>query len=142
MTYQIKENVARRQVWGVTMTYNKSLTGWWTTSVFANVNYNRHEGVVNNRPLEVQMTTFTSNSSQVFRFAKTWTGELSGFYRSTAQEMGMFVIRHMGVFSVGLGKQLLKNKANVKLNIYDLFYIQKAKVDIRFGSIDAFVKNQ
>ncbi|MGV3529779.1 MAG: outer membrane beta-barrel protein [Flavisolibacter sp.] len=142
VTYQIKENVAKRQVWGLTMTYNKSLTGWWTTSVFANVNYNRYEGIVNNHPLEVQMTTFTANSSQVFRFAKTWTGELSGFYRSTAQETGMFVIRPMGVFSVGLGKQLLQNKANVKINVYDPFYIQKAKVDIRFGNIDAFVKNQ
>ena len=48
----------------------------------------------------------------------------------------------MGVFSFGFGKQILQNKGSIKLNIYDPFYIQSAKVDIKFGNIDAYVVNK
>jgi outer membrane receptor protein involved in Fe transport len=142
VTYQTKENVASRKVLGISASYNAPLTKWWTTSMFFNVNNNHYEGLVNGSQLDVRMTTFMTNMSQQFRFAKTWTAEINGFYRSTAQETGLFVIRPMGVVSFGFGKQLLKNKASLKLNIMDPFYIQKAKVDIQFGNIDAFVLNQ
>lgn len=142
VTYQTKENVASRQVLGLSLSYNAPLTKWWTTSMFTNVNYNHYKGIVNNTNLDVHMTTFMVSGSQQFRFAKTWSAEISGFYRSTAQETGMFVIRPMGVFSFGFAKQLLNNKANLKLNIYDPFYIQRAKVDIQLGNVDAYVLNK
>jgi hypothetical protein len=142
VTYQTRENVASRKVIGIAVSYNASVTKWWTTSVFANVNNNHYKGIVNNSTLDVQMTTFMANSSQQFKFAKTWTAEVNGFYRSTAQETGMFLIRPMGVVSFGLSKQFLKNKASLKLNVTDPFYIQKAKVDIKFSNIDTYVVNQ
>lgn len=142
VTYQTKENVASRKVLGLSVSYNAPITKWWTTSLFSNVNYNHYKGVVNNTSLDVTMTTFMINGSQQFRFAKTWSAELSGFYRSAAQETGMFLLRPMGVFSFGFAKQLLQNKASLKLNVYDPFYIQKAKVDIKLGNIDAYVVNQ
>ena len=142
VTFQTKENVASRKVLGLSVSYNAALTKWWTTSLFTNVNYNHYKGIVNNAPLDVQMTTFMINGSQVFRFAKTWSAEVSGFFRSTAQETGMFLIRPMGVVSFGFAKQILANKGSLKLNVYDPFYIQKAKVDIQFSNIDAYVVNQ
>lgn len=142
VTYQTKENIASRKVLGLSISYNAPLTKWWTTSLFSNVNYNRYKGLVNNTNLDVTMTTFMINGSQQFRFAQTWSAEISGFYRSAAQETGMYLIRPMGVFSFGFAKQLLDNKANIKLNIYDPFYIQKAKVDIQLGNIDAYVLNR
>ncbi|HET7897737.1 MAG TPA: outer membrane beta-barrel protein, partial [Flavisolibacter sp.] len=115
---------------------------WWTTSLFSNVNYNHYNGLVNNTDLDVKLTTFMINGSQQFRFAKTWSAEISGFYRTAAQETGMYLIRPMGVFSFGFAKQMLNNKASLKLNVYDPFYIQKAKVDIKLGNIDAYVLNR
>ena len=142
VTFQTKENVASRKVLGLSLSYNAPITKWWTTSMFTNVNYNHYQGLVNNTNLDVTMTTFMVSGSQMFRFGKTWSGEISGFFRSTAQETGMFLIRPMGVFSFGFAKQLLNNKANLKLNIYDPFYIQRAKVDVQLGNIDAYVENQ
>lgn len=142
VTYQTKENIASRKVVGLSVSYNASLTKWWTTSLFSNVNYNRYKGLVNNTPLDVEMVTYMVNGSQQFRFAKTWSAELSGFFRSAAQETGMYLIRPMGVFSFGFAKQLLNNKASLKLNVYDPFYIQKAKVDVKLGNIDAYVLNR
>jgi hypothetical protein len=82
------------------------------------------------------------NFSQQFRFAKTWTAEVNGFYRTRTQETGLFLIEPMGVVSFGFAKQIMKNKATLKLNINDPFYIQKAKVIIDYGNIDAVVTNR
>lgn len=142
VTYQTKENVAKRRTLGLSVSYNAPVTKWWTASVFMNVNHNHYEGTVNNHFLDVSLVSFMANASQQFKFAKTWTAEVNGFYRSSAQETGMFLIRPMGVVSFGFGKQLMKNKVSLKLNVYDPFYIQKAKVVIAYQNIDALVLNR
>ncbi|HVG40482.1 MAG TPA: outer membrane beta-barrel protein, partial [Chitinophagaceae bacterium] len=142
VTYQTKENVAKRRTIGLAVSYNAPITKWWTMSVFTNVNNSHYEGIVNNLPLNVSLTSFMGNTSQQFKFAKTWSAEINGFYRTSAQETGLFLIRPMGVVSFGFGKQLFKNKANLKLNLWDPFYIQKARVVIDYGNIDAQVNNK
>lgn len=142
VTYQTKENVAKRQTIGLSVSYNAPITKWWTTSIFMNVNNSHYEGIVNNAPLDVSLTSFMGNTSQQFKFAKTWSAEVNGFYRTSAQETGMFLIRPMGVVSFGFGKQIMKNKASLKLNVYDPFYIQKAKVVIDHDAIDTYVMNR
>ncbi len=142
VTYQTKENVAKRRTIGLAISYNAPVTKWWTTSVFVNVNNNHYEGLVNNLPLNVSLTSLMANSSQQFRFAKTWTAEVTGFYRTRSQETGLFLIEPMGVVSFGFGKQILKNKANLKLSVTDPFYIQRTTVIINYGNIDALVHNK
>jgi len=142
VTYQTKENVAKRQTLGFSVSYNAPVTKWWTTSIFMNVNNSHYEGIVNNAPLDVNLTSFMGNASQQFRFAKTWSAEVNGFYRTSAQETGLFLIRPMGVVSFGFGKQIFQNKGSLKLNIYDPFYIQQARVIIKHENIDAKVNNR
>lgn len=142
VTYQTKENVAERRTIGLAVSYNAPVTKWWTASVYLNVNNNHYQGIVNNLPLNVSLTSFMSNTSQQFKFAKTWSAEINGFYRTRAQVTGLFLIEPMGVVSFGFGKQLFKNKANLKLNLSDPFYIQRAKVVIDYGNIDAVVHNK
>ena len=142
VTFQTKENVAQRRTIGLSVSYNGAVTKWWTTSVFMNVNNSHYEGIVNNLPLDVTLTAFMGHTSQQFRFAKTWTAEVNGFYRSSTQETGLFLLRPMGVVSFGFSKQILKTKGTLKLNIWDPFYIQKVKVIIDYGNIDAVVNNR
>jgi outer membrane receptor protein involved in Fe transport len=142
VTFQTKENVAKRKTLGLSVSYNAPITKWWTTSVFVNVNNSHYSGIVNNSPLDVSLTSFMGNTSQQFRFAKTWNAEVSAFYRTSAQETGLFLVRPIGVVSFGFGKQVLKNKGTVKLNFNDPFYIQRVKVVIMHEDIDAFVRNQ
>lgn len=142
VTYQTRENVAQRRTIGLAISYNAPVTKWWTSSVYLNVNNNHYKGIVNNLPLDVSLTAFMANASQQFRFLKTWNAEVNGFYRTPAQETGLFLIEPMGVVSFGFGKQLFKNKANLKLSVIDPFYIQKAIVIIDYGNIDAIVHNR
>lgn len=142
VTFQTKENVAKRQVIGLSMSYNAPINKWWTTSLFSNVNHSHYEGIVNGSMLDVNLVSFMANMSQQFRFAKTWIAEVNGFFRTNTLETGMFLIRPMGVVSFGLSKQVLKTKGTLKLNIYDPFYLQQARVVIDYQNIDAYVTNR
>ncbi|MEO6914753.1 MAG: outer membrane beta-barrel family protein [Chitinophagaceae bacterium] len=142
VTFQTKENVAKSQTIGLSVSYNAPVNTWWTTSLFANVYHSHYEGVVNDIALDARLASFMLNASEQFRFARTWTAEVSGFYRGSTLETGMFLIRPMGVVSFGFGKQILHKKATLKLNITDPFFIQKARVLIDYGNIDALVTNR
>jgi outer membrane receptor protein involved in Fe transport len=142
VTYQTKENVARRSTLGLAVSFNKNLTKFWTSNIYVNVNNSHYEGIVNDTKLDVSLISFMGHTTQVFRFAKTWSAEVNGFYRTRAQETGMFLIEPMGVISFGISKQIFRNKGTLKINAIDPFYIQRAKVIIDLGNIDALVNNQ
>ncbi|MDB5252501.1 MAG: hypothetical protein JWP27_1670 [Flaviaesturariibacter sp.] len=135
-TFQTKENIATRRNIGVAVSYNAPVTKWWTTSLYVNVFNNYFEGVINGQPLSVSATSGMANMSQQFRFAKTWNAEVNGWFRSKAQEAGLIVARPMGVVSFGFGKQIIKGKGTLKLNISDPFYLQKFRGYTKFDNID------
>lgn len=136
VTFQTKENIATRRNIGIAVSYNKPITSWWTVSLYGNLFNNYFNGLVNNTPLEADITSFMANANNQFKFAKTWGGELSGFYQSTMQEAGTIVARPMGMFSVGLSKQVLKSKGTVKLSVTDPFRLMQFRGYTQFGNID------
>ena len=142
VTYLTKENVAKRRNIGIAMSYNQPLTKWWTVSLYGNLFNNYFEGVVNNEPLKADITSFTGNMNNQFKITKTWSAELSGFYRSKMLDAAMMVAEPMGVVSCGFSKQVLKTKGTVKINIIDPFYIQKFRGTTQHGPIDVNIKSQ
>lgn len=136
VSFQTKENIATRRNIGVAVSYNASVTKWWSTSVYGNLFNTHFEGVVNNAPLDASITSFMGNTSQQFRFAKTWTAEVNGFFRTPMQEGGIIISKPMGVVSFGFGKQIIKGKGTLRLNISDPFRFQQFKGDIKFDNIN------
>ncbi len=136
VTFQTKENIARRRNVGIAISYNQPITKWWTVSLYGNVFNNQFTGFVNGLPLDAGFTAFMANMNNQFKFAKTWGGEISGFYRSKMQDGGLIVALPMGVINFGVSKQVLKSKGTLKLSINDPFYIQKFRGYTQFGSID------
>ena len=142
VTFLTRENIAERTNIGLSLSYNKSVVKWWTTSVFFNVFQNHFIGLVNNTPLDAKIESFMFNSNNQFKFKKGWGAELSGFYRSSMQEGGMMLSRPMGVVSVGASKQVLKEKGTLRLSVRDPFYIQQFRADVEFGNIDMSIRNK
>ncbi|WP_046369955.1 outer membrane beta-barrel family protein [Flavihumibacter petaseus] len=136
VTYQTKENIARRRNIGIAISYNQQLTKWWTISLFGNAFNNHFTGEVNGLPLDASITSFLGNMNNQFKIGKTWGAELSGFYRSKMQDGGLIIAEPMGVISGGASKQILKGKGTLKLTIADPFYIQRFRGYTQFGSID------
>lgn len=142
VTFQIKENVATRRNIGLASSYNAPITKWWSTSLYAIVFNNHFEGIVNGKELEADITSFMANMSQRFTFKKGWAAEITGFYRSRAQEGGLIIADPMGVVSFGASKQILKNKGTLKLNVSDPFWIQRFRGSTQFDNMDVQIKSQ
>lgn len=142
VTYQTKENVATLRNMGLAISYNAPITKWWTTSLYGNLYNNRYKGLINNKMLQQDVTAYSFNMNQQFRFAKTWGAELSGWYNSRNLITSMFVLDQMYMMSFGASKQILKTKGSIKLSVIDPFRWQKVRVTAEHGDIDVLVNNR
>jgi hypothetical protein len=133
-------NIGRRENAGASVSLHLPVTKWWTTILYANVNYNHFSGMLYGENLDVSATTFMGNLNNQFSFGKGWNAELSGWYRSAGIE-GQVLIRPMGQASAALVKKILKDKGSVKLGIRDIFYTQQAKGKIDFQQTQATFHN-
>ena len=141
VTYQTKENVAKRRNIGIAVSYNAPVTKWWTTSLYGNAYNNFYKGIVNGAALSTNVNAFMVNMNQQFRFAKTWGAEVSGFYQSRSLMTSMFILDPIYVVSFGASKQVMKGKGSLKLSVIDPFKLQKVTVDVAHDNIDMLVKN-
>jgi outer membrane receptor protein involved in Fe transport len=124
-TYQTKENIASNKNIGLSVNYNKKLTKWWSINLFGNVFNNHYKGVIDNENIDVSVTAFNGNFSNQFTFNKGWTAELSGFYNSENLISSAILAEGRGMFSLGGGKQILKTKGTIKINVRDPLYIMR-----------------
>ena len=135
-TFIKKENIANQKQFGIAINVSNQYTKWWSGNIYVNVFHNEFSGIISGDAVKQNATTALLNVSQQFKFNKGWSAELSGFYRTKALE-GLFVIEPFGVMNIGVGKQILKNKGSVRLNVRDIFWSQKIKGIVKYGSIDA-----
>ena len=135
-TFIKKENIANQKQFGIAINASNQYTKWWSGNIYVNVFHNEFSGIISGDAVKQNATTALLNVSQQFKFNKGWSAELSGFYRTKALE-GLFVIEPFGVMNIGVGKQILKNKGSVRLNVRDIFWSQKIKGIVKYGSIDA-----
>jgi hypothetical protein len=116
-------NLGRMTSAGLSVSTQLSPTPWWSLSFQANLNHKKIQGVVVNA-LASSITQMNMNMSNQFRFKQGWSAELSGFFITRNQNDLQEVLDATGQISAGIAKQLLKNKASLKLSLRDLFYTQ------------------
>jgi len=141
-TFIKKANIAKSEQFGLAVSLNKSITKWWTTSIYANVYNNHFTGTVNNEYISIGVTSFMTQLQQQFKFSKGWAAELSGFYRSKGME-GVIYIQPIVQVNAGISKQVLKNKGSIRLNVRDVFagsvfkgYSKYSNIDIQFRNVN------
>ncbi len=135
-TYIKQENIANQKQYGIAINASNQYTKWWSGNIYMNLYHNKFEGIISGDVVKQSATTAVFNVSQQFKFNKGWSAELSGFYRTEGLD-GLFVIKPFGVMNIGAGKQILKNKGTIRLNVRDVFWSQKIKGTVKYGSIDA-----
>jgi hypothetical protein len=133
-------NIGRRENGGIAVSFNKPLTKWWTTTIYVNVNYNRFTGELYGENLDVSSITGMGNISNQFKFTKGWSAELSGWYRTSGLE-GQIFIKPLGQTSAAISKQIMKEKASLKLGLRDIFYTQQVRGTIDFQETEATFHN-
>jgi outer membrane receptor protein involved in Fe transport len=125
LTFQVKDNVAKRTNIGLSANWNQPIKKWWTINFFTNVYNNSYEGFVNKEKIDVAFTSFNANVSNSFQMGKGWSGEISGFYNYKNFNSSVILAQPMGMFSLGLGKQVMKGKGTVRVNARDPFWLMK-----------------
>ncbi|MBC7828250.1 MAG: TonB-dependent receptor [Chitinophagaceae bacterium] len=135
-TFVRKANIANQRQFGISFNTNVPVAKWWRSNVYVNAFNSKFEGIVNDTFVTISATTLTLNGSQQFNFAKTWSAEISGFFRTGGIE-GVIRARPMGMMSLGVSKQVMKNKGTLRLNIRDVFYTQRFRGVSKYGNVDA-----
>ena len=138
-TYVKAANIAKQRQFGISVNTTVPVTKWWRSNVFVNAFNNKFDGIVNDTTISVTATTLQLNGSQQFNFAKTWSAELSGFFRSGGIE-GVIQGKSMGMLSAGLGKEIFKKKATIRVNVRDIFYTQGFRGSSKYSNIDMRLK--
>lgn len=141
-TYQVKENLADNRNIGLSVNWNYPATKWWTINLFTNAFNNKYSGFVGDEKIDVSLSTVMANVSNQFNFKKGWTGELSGFYQSKNLAGSVIIAQPMGVFSLGAGKQILKEKGTLRLNVRDPLWIQKFRGNIDLNTFNTQIQSK
>ncbi len=135
-TFVKRANIAKQRQFGISFNASNSITNWWKNNFYVNVFNNRFEGIVNNTFVTIGATTLMLNGSEQFQISKTWSAELSGFYRTQGIE-GVIHAKPFGMMSAGLSKQVMKNKGTLRLNIRDIFKTQYFRGESKYSNVDA-----
>ena len=135
-----KANIASQKQIGFTVTAFKQINKWWSGNIYANIANNRFKGIVNGGPVSIGVTTFTAQLQQQFKWGKGWEAEATAVFRSKGLE-GVIFIDPVFQTGAGLGKQILKGKGSLKLNIQDIFKSSVFSGYSKYGTVDASFKN-
>ncbi len=133
-------NIGRRENAGIAVSLNMPLTKWWNTTIYVNANYNHFTGELYGENLDVAAVTGMGNMTNQFKFSRGWSAELSGWYRTSGIE-GQIYVQPMGQSTIAFAKQIMKEKASLKLGLRDIFYTQQVRGTIDFQQTQATFHN-
>ncbi len=134
-------NIGTRHNAGLSISAQVKVTKWWNSSLYANYNYNRFQGMLYGESVDVSASNVLFNVSNQFRFEKGWSAELGGFYRTKGVD-GQIIIQPLGQMSAGISKTILKGKGTIRLNMRDILYSNFPKGNIDFQRTKAYFENR
>ncbi|HJT73847.1 MAG TPA: outer membrane beta-barrel family protein [Chitinophaga sp.] len=119
-------NVAKSDLVNLNVSFPFQITKWWNSFTYLSGYYNRFQTMADNRLVTVSGGGFMGRTQQTFTLPKGITTELSFFYMSPQiAEEGLFRMKPMYAMDFGVSKQVLKKKGNLKLNVNDVFNVQR-----------------
>ena len=113
------------------------ITKWWTASLYGEGQHQQIKATLYGNMLNLNSTTYLGNINNQFSFKKGWSAELSGFYRTKGIE-GQIVIKSLSQMDLGVKKDILKNKASLKLSVKDLYGPRLTRGEIFFQNTEAW----
>jgi len=113
---------------------------WWNMNVYSEGRYQQFKGELYGKQLDIAGTTYLANVNNQFTFKKGWSAEVSGWYRTKGIE-GQIIIQPLGQLNAGIQKQVMKNKATLKLSVRDILRSSNGKGNINFQNTEASFAN-
>jgi hypothetical protein len=124
ITYVTPENLGHLDNVNLTVSFPVVITKWWRMQNNVSSYYTHYQTFYSGTPYEVKLVAYNLYTSNNFTMSKTLSAEFSAWYNSASQ-YGFYKANPMGAFSLGLQKKLMADKANLKLNISDPFWLNQ-----------------
>jgi len=120
-----KRNLATQDVMSLNISYPFQRKAF-SSLLNVNTNYSHYKANFGEgRNIDLNAAAFRFFAQNNYKFAKTWTAELSGFYNAPTVMMGTFKMRSMWNIDAGLQKQVLGGKGTVRATVTDVFHTLK-----------------
>lgn len=113
-------NISKSYNYGANITHSAELFKYWSVNTLFNVFENRFMGNVLNSTTIDPILTLNLNVQNSFTLSESLKAEINAQYQSKSN-LGIYERDSFFDFSVGISKQVLSNKGNIKLNITDIF---------------------
>jgi outer membrane receptor protein involved in Fe transport len=123
---QQDRNLAQFHYYGASFSIPVSVARWYTSTNNIETYYGLYKGNLANTNLKSGRPTFSINSTNTFQLPKDWSAEVVGIYQAR-EVYGFLDIQPIRYLNLGVQKQFLDKKANVKLNVTDVFYSNKVR---------------
>ncbi len=126
-TASTQKNLDHSYNYGVSLTSSIHLFSWWSMSNLFTVFENRYRGNYKDLPIETNKATFTLSSQNSFQIATGFQAEVNCQYHAKSN-IGLFERAAYFDLTLGLSKQILKEKGSLKLSVTDVLRTRNYEV--------------
>ncbi len=134
-TYATQRNLDEQQIIGLTIYAPVPVAKWWNINNNLQVFNMSFKSKSADGDLNSGQTAVTYNMDHTFTINKSFTAEASVQYQSPMQ-YGIFKIESQMVFNAGLRKSFMKNKANLRLSMNDVFNTRKQRLSTNYQNMN------
>jgi hypothetical protein len=139
-TFITTENLDHQDNLSLTVSMPIPVTKWWSLQTNLTGVYNRYQTFYQGELYDVNQINYNIFANNQFRLPKGWSAELSGFYNSRAV-YGFFMVQPQGMINVGLQKTMLEKKGTLRLNVNDIFWMNRFTGTANFNDINMRVRS-
>ncbi len=134
-TYVTTENLEHQDSYSLTLSLPIPINKWWTMQNNISAFYNRYRSFYYGADLDLGQfgaSVFVMNN---FTLPKGYTAEVSGFWNSPTQYNLLFA-KAQGQISAGVAKSLWNRKASLRVNINDIFFLNRFAGTVKYQDLD------
>lgn len=133
-SFQITRNLATQDIIGLNVSYPFTYKSFM---LFSNLNSNYSIYKANfgggGRDIREEVFSYTLYTQGSYKFAKTWTAELTGLYISPSIWQGIFRSKAMGFVDAGMQKNIMQGRGTVKASVSDIFKTMRFRGDANYA---------
>lgn len=135
VTVQTDSNIEGYDYFGLGFSIPWQPVSWWNSHTSLQGYYDRYIGTVAGANLRNGRATFYGNTSHTFTLPHQFKAELNIFYQHY-QAYGISIIEPISSITVGLQKEFLQGKGQLRATVSDLTWRQYPRGSTQFANID------
>jgi iron complex outermembrane recepter protein len=134
--FSTNENLGTATNFSIGISANLKPVKWWRFNANTIVFQNNSKGKLGNTVANASITSYRVFINNNFILSKKMNAEM-GFWYRPASLWGLSKTGPLGSLSIGIQRKLFKDNGVLKLNINDIFKMQKMKTTSTFGNISS-----